>query len=172
MVKFYPSISEDSVWLATGKHVNFSPKGHPNRSFAVLHVNKVAYLDAMEPSCETTFHVYENCQITVIFCSFNASPKIVISCGKGQTVEKDDKGFEELRTNMSGDVEPGFGVLLIGQSNSDTAGGNKDLETGFTNHDMMGAWSSKVSEKDALLGWQKNCYFQSLDNLIGMRRAR
>lgn len=205
MVKFYPSISAEhtdfinkqSIFFVAsaplaGRHVNLSPKGHPARSLAILDANKVAYLDATGSGCETISHVYENGRVTVMFCSFGASPKIMRLFCFGSIIEKDNKGFEALRAKMGNDVKLtgaraivllnvwkvqtscGFGVPLVGQSNSGTEGGNKDLESGnkFSNRDTMDTWASKMSEKDALLGWQKNWNYQSLDGLTGMRSAR
>jgi len=89
-------------------------------------------------------------------------------------VEKDDKGHEKLRAKMGSDVEPtgaraiilldvwkvqtscGFGMPLVGPSNSGTEGGNENLESGIRNRDTMNVCASKMSRKDALGVWQKH----------------
>lgn len=210
MVKFYPSIEENhadfirkqSVFFVAsaplaGDHINLSPKGHPDRSFAILDANTVAYLDATGSGCETISHVYENGRVTVMFCSFDASPQIMRLFCRGRVVERDEKGFKELKTRIErsagNEVELigtraiilldvfevqtscGFGVPLAGQTDELETGteSGKDLESGrFTGRNTLDNWASKMSEKNALLGYQKNMNFRSLDGLTGMRSAR
>ncbi|KAF2189559.1 hypothetical protein K469DRAFT_700777 [Zopfia rhizophila CBS 207.26] len=126
-----------------------------------------------------------------MFCSFGVSPKIMRLFCRGRVVEKSDKGFEELRARMGSDIELtgaraiilldvwkvqtscGFGVPLVGQSENGTDGG-KDLESGrkFSHRDTMDRWALSMEEKHALLGYQKNSNFKSLDSLTGLRSAR
>ncbi|KAH1296114.1 hypothetical protein KXW39_007086 [Aspergillus fumigatus] len=72
MGKFYPSITPDlhdwtlrqSVFFVAsaplrGKHINVSPKGLPNASFAILGPNEAAYIDATGSGSETICHLRE-----------------------------------------------------------------------------------------------------------------
>ncbi|KAF2739899.1 hypothetical protein EJ04DRAFT_390081, partial [Polyplosphaeria fusca] len=206
MVQYWPSLNENHVefikaqplfFVASaplaGRHCNLSPKGHPNRSLAILDATTVAYLDATGSGCETISHIYENGRVTVMFCSFGTSPKIMRLFCTGKVVERDDDRFETLRRSMGPQIELmgqraiillhvfkvqtscGFAVPLIGQQDGEHSEHTeeKDLETQqFVNRDTLDNWATKMMEKDALLGFQKNLNFQSLDGLPGMRSAR
>ncbi|KAF2652855.1 hypothetical protein K491DRAFT_28003 [Lophiostoma macrostomum CBS 122681] len=208
MVKFFDSIDENltefmrgqSIFFVAsaplvGRHVNLSPKGHPKRSFAVLGGNQVAYLDATGSGCETIAHVYENGRVTVMFCSFGVSPKIMRLFCKGQVIEKDDERFEELRTRMSkvngydldlagiraiilldvfkAQTSCGFGVPLFSNQPSTSKHAN-DSEPGQStfNRATMEFWATKMTQNNALLRYQKDSNFRSLDGVPGLRSAR
>ncbi|THC91347.1 hypothetical protein EYZ11_009185 [Aspergillus tanneri] len=78
MVKYYDSVSPDLIeWALNqsvffvasaprhGRHVNLSPKGLPDASFAILGPNQAAYVDATGSGNETISHLRENGRITV-----------------------------------------------------------------------------------------------------------
>ncbi|OCL12026.1 pyridoxamine phosphate oxidase family protein [Glonium stellatum] len=204
MVKFFPSIEPDHVdfmlsqplfFVASapyvGRHVNLSPKGQPSRSFAILDSNTVAYIDATGSGCETIAHIYENRRVTIMFCSFGVSPRIMRLFCQGQVVEKDDKGFEELMAKMGNGMSLigaravillrvfkvqtscGFGVPLLAESQDTTeeektSGFPQKFQDRWTLH----KWASSMEEKKALLGYQRNSNYKSLDGLTGLRSAR
>ncbi|MCJ1359846.1 MAG: hypothetical protein MMC33_009849 [Icmadophila ericetorum] len=106
MVKFYPSItptleewalSQPLFYTASaplnGSHVNLSPKGLPSATFTIFSPNKAAYLDTTGSGSETIAHVYENGRVTIMFCSFGASPRIMRFFCWGRVVEHADKEF-------------------------------------------------------------------------------
>jgi predicted pyridoxine 5'-phosphate oxidase superfamily flavin-nucleotide-binding protein len=68
-----------------GGHVNVSPKGYAD-TFAVVDDQTVAYLDLYGSGSETIAHLRENGRITVMFCSFGHSPKILRLYGTGRVV--------------------------------------------------------------------------------------
>ena len=68
-----------------GGHVNVSPKGYRD-TFAVLGEHTVAYLDLTGSGAETIAHLRQNGRITIMFCSFNKSPKILRLQGAGRVV--------------------------------------------------------------------------------------
>lgn len=113
MVKFYPSISDDlRDWMLSqsmfftasaplvGKHVNLSPKGHLQSTFAVLNPNQVAYLDATGSGAETISHIYENGRVTLMFNSFGPSPRILRLFCTGRVVERGDGKFKSWFEQM------------------------------------------------------------------------
>jgi hypothetical protein len=69
----------------TGGHVNVSPKGYRD-TFAILGPHQVAYLDLTGSGAETIAHLRQNRQITIMFCSFEAAPKILRLYGTGEVV--------------------------------------------------------------------------------------
>jgi predicted pyridoxine 5'-phosphate oxidase superfamily flavin-nucleotide-binding protein len=68
-----------------GGHVNISPKGYAD-TFAVVDDLTVAYLDMNGSGAETIAHLRDDGRITVMFCSFGPSPKILRLHGTGRTV--------------------------------------------------------------------------------------
>jgi predicted pyridoxine 5'-phosphate oxidase superfamily flavin-nucleotide-binding protein len=78
-----------------GGHVNVSPKGYTD-TFAVLGDHKVAYLELYGSGAETIAHLRDNGRITVMFCSFARSPKILRLYGTGRVVRPDDPEWDGL----------------------------------------------------------------------------
>jgi hypothetical protein len=68
-----------------GGHVNVSPKGYRD-TFAVLGQHTVAYLDLTGSGAETIAHLRQNGRITIMFCSFTETPKILRLQGTGRAV--------------------------------------------------------------------------------------
>jgi hypothetical protein len=113
MPKFYDSLSDDlAAWACkqpvfftasaplAGKHVHISPKGLPSSTFAIFSPNSAAYVDATGSGSETISHVYENGRVTIMFCSFGKTPRIMRFFCKGRVVEWDQPEFEVLLTKM------------------------------------------------------------------------
>jgi len=80
--------------------INISPKGLPSTTLTVFSPNHVAYIDTTGSGCETISHVYENGRVTIMFCSFDMSPRIMRWFCKGRVVEWDSKEFEPLLKRM------------------------------------------------------------------------
>ena len=98
----------------TGKHVNISPKGLPSSTFSIFDPNHAAYVDATGSGSETISHVYENGRVTIMFCSFATSPRIMRFFCKGRVVEWDAPGFEGLLRKMGkGRIEGARAVILL-----------------------------------------------------------
>lgn len=116
MPKFYNSIPPDladwalrqSVFFVasaplTGRHINVSPKGLPDASFAILNPNEVAYVDATGSGNETISHLRENGRLTIMFCSFDAAPRILrLFCCGSAIVEWNEPDFPRWMTRMGG----------------------------------------------------------------------
>lgn len=113
MVQYFESVSPArSSWIlaqpvffvasapSVGKHVNVSPKGLPSSSLAILGPNEAAYVDATGSGNETISHVRENGRITVMFCSFDATPRILRLFCTGRVVEWNEVEFRVLVSRM------------------------------------------------------------------------
>ncbi|KAF1982973.1 hypothetical protein K402DRAFT_448455 [Aulographum hederae CBS 113979] len=145
MVKFYPSISEDlREWIfeqslffvasapRTGKHVNLSPKGHPSHTLSLLTPTQAAYLDATGSGCETISHIYEprNARVTLMFCSFGPSPRILRLFCRGRVIEKGDAEFGGwVRKMVEGGMEAPGGLEMEGGSGAGMDAEEKDETT-------------------------------------------
>ena len=98
----------------TGKHVNISPKGLPSSTFSIFDPNHAAYVDATGSGSETISHVYENGRITIMFCSFAKSPRIMRFFCMGKVVEWDDVRFGQLLKRMGKErIEGARAVILL-----------------------------------------------------------
>ena len=74
-------------------HVNLSPKGLD--SFRVLSPNLAGYMDVTGSGNETSAHVLENGRITFMFCAFDGPPNILRLYGRGRTILRTDKEWDE-----------------------------------------------------------------------------
>lgn len=125
MVQYYESISDDirdwalrqSVFFVAsaplrGRHVNLSPKGLPDASFAILGPNEAAYVDATGSGNETISHLRENGRITVMFCSFDKSPRILRLFCTGSVIEWSDPEFPQYLERMGGKNVTGARAII------------------------------------------------------------
>lgn len=95
-----------------GSHINISPKGLPSTTFSILSPNKAAYIDATGSGAETIAHLYENGRCTVMFCSFEQSPRILRLFCKGEVVEVWEDGFGEVTRGMGMEVPVGARAVI------------------------------------------------------------
>lgn len=172
----------------TGKHVNISPKGLPSSTFSIFDPNHAAYVDATGSGSESISHVYENGRITIMFCSFAKSPRILRFFCTGKVVEWDDPKFEALlqrmgkeriegaRAVISLDVfkvqtSCGFGVPLLTTAPTSEGTTSGETEPILLDRDTMGHWSHRKVETNTLLDYQAEYNSSSLDGCPGMRSA-
>ena len=98
----------------TGKHVNISPKGLPSSTFSIFDPNHAAYVDATGSGSETISHVYENGRVTIMFCSFARSPRIMRFFCMGKVIEWGSPKFEPLLQKMAKKrIEGARAVILL-----------------------------------------------------------
>lgn len=125
MVQYYESISDDirdwalrqSVFFVAsaplrGRHVNLSPKGLPDASFAILGPNEAAYVDATGSGNETISHIRENGRITVMFCSFDKTPRILRLFCTGSVIEWNEPEFPQYLERMGGKNVTGARAII------------------------------------------------------------
>ncbi|HET6723749.1 MAG TPA: pyridoxamine 5'-phosphate oxidase family protein [Chitinophagaceae bacterium] len=85
--------------LSAEGHINLSPKGFD--CFRILSPSRVGYLDIVGSGNETSAHLQENGRITLMFCAFDGSPKILRLYGKGRTVLPVDEEWDELAQHFT-----------------------------------------------------------------------
>ncbi|MFZ4813808.1 MAG: pyridoxamine 5'-phosphate oxidase family protein [Phototrophicaceae bacterium] len=83
-----------SAPLTADGHVNLSPKG--NDCLRVLDDARVAYLDMTGSGNETSAHLIENGRLTLMWCAFEGSPRILRLYGHGQVILPDTPAWNEL----------------------------------------------------------------------------
>jgi hypothetical protein len=83
-----------SAPLSADGHVNLSPKG--SNCVRVLDENTVAYIDMTGSGNETSAHIAENGRITMMWCSFEAAPRILRCYGKGEVAVLGSQKWHEL----------------------------------------------------------------------------
>ncbi|KAK2752882.1 hypothetical protein FQN54_008035 [Arachnomyces sp. PD_36] len=195
MVKFYPSLDDNlaewcldqSVFFVasaplTGKHVNLSPKGLPATSFSILGPNQAAYVDATGSGNETISHLHENGRITVMFCSFLSSPRILRLFCTGRVVEWDQPEFPRMLERMKLAPIPGArAVIILDIFKVQTSCGygvpllslSTDPEPRpiFLDRDTINQYNLKKSVEQTH-DYQRDMNYDSLDGLPGMRAAR
>ncbi|OJI96628.1 hypothetical protein ASPVEDRAFT_48778 [Aspergillus versicolor CBS 583.65] len=198
MPKFYPSISPDlRDWALSqkvfftasaplsGRHINLSPKGLPDASFAILGPNEAAYVDATGSGGETISHLRENGRITILFCSFDASPRILRFFCTGSVIEWSDPNFESYLARMQREklvgaraiirldvfkvqTSCGYGVPQLSLSfDSET----NEPKPDFKDRETLGNWASKRVEAGDIRAYQGEWNSRSLDGLPGLRTA-
>jgi hypothetical protein len=139
---------------------------------------------------------YENGRVTVMFCSFGRSPRIMRLFCTGRVVEKGDQRFEELRERMSRcngrDVELvggraiillhvfkvqtscGFGVPVFGgqgrgQGQDSLEGeGEGDGDVGEHGDDVKLGSGEMVTERETMDYWARKT--EEKDKLLGYQR--
>lgn len=97
----------------TGRHVNLSPKGLPASSFSILNANLCGYVDATGSGNETVSHVLENGRVTVMFCSFETSPRILRLFCTGRVIELGEPGFDGWLKRMGDKHVIGARALIL-----------------------------------------------------------
>jgi predicted pyridoxine 5'-phosphate oxidase superfamily flavin-nucleotide-binding protein len=73
--------------------INLSPKGMD--TFRVLDEKRVIYLDITGSGNETAAHLFENGRITIMFCAFDRTARIVRLYGRGRTIHPRDESWGE-----------------------------------------------------------------------------
>jgi len=79
-------------------HINVSPRGLD--TFRILDAKRVAWLDLTGSGVETIAHLKADeagGRITLMFCAFEGSPRIVRLYGRGKVREPGDSAYDELR---------------------------------------------------------------------------
>ncbi|KAI9930606.1 hypothetical protein ASPWEDRAFT_39513 [Aspergillus wentii DTO 134E9] len=199
MPKFFSSISpEISDWALrqsvffvasaplAGRHVNLSPKGLPDSSFAILGPNEAAYVDATGSGSETICHLRENGRITVMFCSFEAAPRILRLFCTGSVIEWHQPEFPRYLERMGGKKVVGArAIIRLDVFKVQTACGygvpqlaleidpeSRQPKPYLKDRETMGHWARGKVDKNQLRAYQQQCNSQGLDGLPGLQSAQ
>ena len=121
--------------------INLSPKGMD--SFRVLSRNRVIYLDFTGSGNETAAHLLDDGRITIMFCSFDRTARILRLYGRGRTVHPRDEKWEEYLAAFP--AEPGVRQIM-----------EIDIEAAMTSCGYAVPRLDGLEERDTLRRyWQK-----------------
>lgn len=95
-----------------GGHINVSPKGYRD-TFSIIDDRTVAYLDLHGSGAETVAHLRENGRITVMFCSFDRTPKILRLHGTGRVVVPGSAEWDDLAPRFKMDGLHPRGIVVV-----------------------------------------------------------
>lgn len=152
--------------LGSRGFVNCSPKG--TDSFRVLGPREVAYHDLTGSGIETVAHLKENGRIVLMFCSFDAAPKVVRLHGEGSVVERDDPRHPELAARFPAHAGSRSFIVVNVSRISDSCGYGVPLFHFVRERDTLTRHcEQKGPEGLAAYRAQKNR--TSLDGLPGLR---
>jgi hypothetical protein len=105
-------IAEQKVFfVATAPHegrINLSPKGMD--TFRVVSKNRVLYLDLTGSGNETAAHLLDDGRITIMFCSFDKTARIMRIYGRGRAIHPRDEKWNKYLTLFP--AEPGVRQIL------------------------------------------------------------
>ncbi len=89
--------------------INVSPKGMD--TLRIIDDNHVAYLDLTGSGSETAAHLRQNGRITIMFCSFSATPMIARLYGRGRIIRQGDPDWREYRERFP--AMPGDRQIMV-----------------------------------------------------------
>ena len=142
--------------------VNLSPKGMD--TFRVIGDNRALYLDLTGSGNETAAHLLENGRITIMFCSFGPTARIVRLYGHGRAIHtRDDKWNEYLALFAP---EPGVRQIMEIEVESamTSCGYAVPRLEGLEERDTLRKyWQSRTG--DALIQYQQQKNLESIDGL-------
>ncbi len=122
-------------------HINLSPKGMD--TFRVIGPKRVIYLDITGSGNETAAHLLDNGRITIMFCSFDKTARIMRIYGHGHPIHPRDANWNEYLAMF----KPERGVRQIMEI---------DVESAMTSCGYGVPWMENLKERDTLRKyWEK-----------------
>jgi hypothetical protein len=128
-----------------GGHVNVSPKGYRG-TFAILGPARVAYLDLTGSGAETIAHLRQNGRITIMFCSFTRTPKVLRLQGTGRVVLPGQPDWPGLAAHFAA-TGPGGRAIIVAELDriADSCGYSVPMMELREERDVLTQWTSRKS---------------------------
>jgi hypothetical protein len=159
-------IAEQKVFfVATAPHdgrINLSPKGMD--TFRVIGRNRVIYLDLTGSGNETAAHLLENGRITIMFCSFDKTARIMRLYGHGRAIHPRDADWDEYLAMFP--AEPGVRQIMVidVEAAMTSCGYAVPRLEGLEERDTLRKyWKSRNA--DAAVKYQREKNLESIDGL-------
>lgn len=148
--------------LHAGGHVNISPKGLD--TFRILGPDRVAYLDYVGSGAETIAHVRENRRIALMWCAFEGPPRIVRLHGRGEILEPETAGYQQLLSLFPASRAPRAIIAVTVNRVSQSCGFGVPLYEFQGERSQLDDWARRKSP-DALQDYQLDKNARSIDDL-------
>jgi pyridoxamine 5'-phosphate oxidase-like protein len=142
--------------------INLSPKGLD--TFRVVSGHRVLYLDLTGSGNETAAHLLENGRITIMFCSFDKTARIVRLYGRGRAIHPRDGKWNEYLAMFR--AEPGVRQIMeidIETAMTSCGYGVPRLEGLEERDTLRHYWQSRGD--DAVVQYQQKKNLESIDGL-------
>ena len=146
-------------------HVNVSPRGLD--SLSILDPHTVAWLDLTGSGAETIAHLNENGRICLMFCAFEARPRIVRLHGRGRVTPPGDEVFERVADEHPGHVGARAVIVVDVERIADSCGWGVPIMEFVADRDIMRPWAEKKGP-DGLETYRAQKNGRSLDGLPGL----
>ena len=127
--------------LAADGLVNVSPRGAD--CLSILDEHTVAWLDLTGSGAETIAHLNENGRICLMFCSFDARPRIVRLHGRGRVVLPGDELFARVEAEHPGHVGARAVIVVDVTRIADACGWGVPVMDFVEDRDIMRPWAEK-----------------------------
>jgi Pyridoxamine 5'-phosphate oxidase len=139
----------------SGGHVNVSPKGYRD-TFAILGPARVAYLDLTGSGAETIAHLRQNGRITIMFCSFTETPKVLRLQGTGRVVLPGEPDWPGLAAHFP-TAKPGQRAIIVAELDriADSCGYAVPVMDLREERDLLTQWTSRKTAGQIGSYWAK-----------------
>ena len=152
-----------SAPLAPLGHVNVSPKGLD--AFRVIDARTVMYLDLTGSGNETAAHLSENGRLTIMFCAFEGSPKILRLYCRGRVLTRMMPEWSEAIARFP--AMPGVRQIVVAQVESvqTSCGFGVPRYTFEAQRDQLPLWAENRGE-ERMVEYRRTRNAVSLDGLL------
>jgi hypothetical protein len=142
--------------------VNLSPRGLD--SFSVLDETTIAWLDLTGSGAETIAHLNENGRVCLMFCSFDARPRIVRIHGRGRVALPGDEVFARVEAEHPGHIGARAVIVVDAERIADSCGWGVPQMDFVADRDIMRPWAEKKGP-EGLEQYRAEKNARSLDGL-------
>lgn len=151
--------------LARDGRVNVSPRGHDTLS--VLGPHRVGWVDYTGSGVETIAHLRENGRITLMFCSYDARPRIVRLHGRGTVALPGEAAYEQVVALHPAHPSTRAVVLVDVERVSDSCGYGVPVMEVVGERDLMRLTAQKKGP-EGLAAYRAQHNAVSIDGLPGL----
>lgn len=151
--------------LAADGRVNLSPRGHD--SLSVLGPHRVAWVDYTGSGVETIAHLRENGRITLMWCSYDARPRIVRVHGRGTVALPGDPAYDEVVARHPAHPSTRAVVVVEVERVSDSCGYGVPVMELVGERDLL-RLSAEKRGPEGLAAYRAERNAASLDGLPGL----
>lgn len=148
-------------------HINVSPKGLD--AFRILDPKTVAYLDLTGSGIETVAHLRDNGRICILFCAFEAAPKILRLHGRGEVITPEHSSFAALRNRFALTVDARTVIRVQLDRIADSCGYGVPLYRYEGERTHLTEWAARKGS-EGIRQYQLANNARSIDGLPGLSR--